>query len=145
MLGIVLTPIAAIVCAALVPGTMVIWTFALLTFLVTFSWSASGGMLAFPLIYGALWAVPVTCIVLPLIGTFMRRTSARAPLLFLLYGAAAGVASAVLMVASRLYPIDAEGAPSVMLAGAIAGAFTGGIFGLAFRRLARAWQPRQTG
>lgn len=131
ILGMVLTPVAAIVGAAIVPGTFAIWIFALLTFLVTFSGSLSGGMLAFPLIYGALWAVPVTCLVLPLIGTVMPRTTL---LRFVLFAAVAGIASAALIIASRLYPIEAEGAPSVLMAGAIAGAITGAIFGLVVRR-----------
>ena len=131
ILGIVLTPVAAIMGAAAVPGTFAIWIFALLTFLVTFSWSLSGGMVAFPLIYGALWGAPITCVVLPLIGAFMPRAT---PLRFVLFAAAAGIASAALLIASRLYPIDADGAPSILFAGAIAGAITGAIFGLVVRR-----------
>ena len=138
VLGIIVTPVASLVGGVVLPGAVAVWVTTLVLYALTSQWSTVGGILAAPLIFGAQWTWPVTCVLLPLLGIVLPRTNASAPLVFLAAGAVAGAVAPYVLIATGMMPwVNPNDTGSFMLSGGIAGAVAGALFGLALWRIDR--------
>ena len=90
-------------------------------------------MLALPGVLGAGWAWPLTCVIFPIAGLFIRGNP-QATWLFALLGAIAGPVVSYGWIASGLKPLHSDLA-GYMAGGAIGGFLAGALFGFALRRI----------
>jgi hypothetical protein len=146
-IGAVLAPLNGYLVSVVFGREVVIWFFA--TLFAAFAGGLKGllVMLALPGVLGASWAWPLTCVVFPLTGLFIRG-SAATPFLFAAIGAVAGTLTAYAWIATGLKPIQ-TGAWYYFVAGAVGGLSTGAIFGFALWRIdaitaRRAAAPRES-
>ncbi len=133
-LGLLLSAVAGYVGAIVLPKAIAVWVALLFLKLITLQIGDFFLVLAGPALYGLLFTWPVNCVLLPLASVLTQRTSASTPFVFLALGAASGGALGYLGVATGLYGFNPDDALWFALAGAVAGAMTGIIFGLLRRR-----------
>lgn len=139
LLGAVLTPISGYFGGLVFGKEIVIWFVATLVGIFIDGAKAALIMLALPAIFGLSWAWPITCVVFPLAGLFVRG-SARTPWLFGAIGAAAGAVTACAWIGLGLKPIQTD-VWRYPVAGAIGCGAVGIIFGLALSRIDRLRTP----
>jgi hypothetical protein len=133
-LGIVLAAISGYIGAIVLPQAIAVWV--ALLFLKAITMQASGFfvVLAGPALHGLLWCWPVTCVALPLASLAVRSPHASTPLVFLALGAVAGAVIVYVGAANGYNGVNPNDAGWFALAGAIANAASGLVFGLVLRR-----------
>lgn len=139
--GFILTPLAGFIGAVMFPALLIIWLSALVYSIVGVftgpapltAFNAVLLMLSVPAVAGAYFIWPVTCIVLPLAAALWRPTTAWASLVFCFVGILAGGLAVYMIVEMRLTKIQSDHV-SYYLAGMIAGAVCGSLFGRAMWR-----------
>lgn len=136
LLGAVLTPLSGYFGGLILGKEIVILLVATLVGIFIDGSKATLTVLAIPAVFGIQWAWPVTCVVFPLAGLFLRG-SERAPWLFGAIGAAAGAVTACAWIGLGLKPLQGE-FWQYPAAGAIGCGAVGVIFGFVLRRIDRA-------
>ena len=139
LLGAVLTPLSGYFAGILFGKEIVIWIVATLVGVFIDGAKATLTMLALPAMFDIMWAWPVTCVVLPVAGLFLRG-SERAPWQFGAIGAVAGAVTACAWIGLGLKPLQTE-FWQYPAAGAIGCGAVGLIFGFALRRIDRTRAP----
>src|ERR1043166_8806306 len=94
LLGIVLTPLAAYVGAALLPKAAAVWFALMFLKAITVQFAEAAKVFVAPAIYGSLWVWPVTCVILPIAGMLLRPGSTVTGIVMCAIGAISGAATA---------------------------------------------------
>jgi hypothetical protein len=148
LIGALLTPLAGYIGALAIPNLIPVWLAGLvLMFGTKTGLNAVLILFIFPALYGAKWIWPVTCVIFPLVGLLLRRSTARTPWLFLAIGCVGGAAIVYALVEFRLYLpaglrvglFNKINLTTFMLAGSVAGAALGALYGYILWRTDRWW------
>ena len=135
LLGAVLTPLSGYFAGIVFGKEIVILFVATLVGIFIDGAKATLTVLAIPAVFGIKWAWPVTCVVLPLAGLFIRG-SERSPWQFGAIGAVAGAVTACAWIGLGLKPLQTE-FWQYPAAGAVGCGCVGLIFGFVLRRIDR--------
>ena len=136
-LGLLLSAVVGYVGAIVLPQAIAVWVALMFLKLITTQFGDFFRVAAGPALYGLMFTSPINAVLLPLVSLWVGRTSGWTPLQFLALAAIAGGAWVYICVATGLIAFKAEDAPWFGLAGAVACAVSGLVFGLALRRLTR--------
>jgi|APCry1669192522_1035417.scaffolds.fasta_scaffold05460_3 hypothetical protein len=131
LLGLLLTPLAGFFGALAIPGAAVFWLIGFVPS-VFLGVKAAAAMLAIPTLFGASFAWPVTCLVLPTAGLFWRPATAWSPLFFAGVAGLTGGALTYLRFKAGFLPtyINPINTTLFSVASIYAGVLLGALFGL---------------
>ena len=133
--GVPLTFLAGYVGSLTFPGMALIWLWSLLISIFAGGAKAALALLIVPSIFGAQFAWPVTCILLPLIG--LVRQPATISTVFVLSGCGVLLGASITyvrFVTHLIFFVNPQDQPHFVAASAIAGAVLGGVFGFCLWR-----------